>query len=80
MPIFLGVRILSAGSNKQIPKLQFLRNELNQTFTSLTLPGLELSALMNVLSVRQDQNNERLTFSAVSAWSESHNRSAWSLS
>lgn len=70
----------STGSNKQVPKLQFLRNEMNQTFASLTLSGLELTALMNILSVRQDQNNEWLAFSAVFAWSEPHIRSAWSFS
>lgn len=70
----------STGSNKQGPKHQFLRNEMNQTFASLTLSGLELTALMNILSVRQDQNNEWLTFSAVFAWPEPHIRSAWSFS
>lgn len=67
MPIFLGMFMLPVRSNKQIPKLLFLRNEVNQTFASLTLPGLELGALMNILSVRQDQKSEWLTFSVVLA-------------
>lgn len=78
--IFLGMLMPSTGSNKQVPKLQFLRNEMNQTFASLTLSGLELTALMNILSGRQDQNKERLIFSAVFAWPEPHIRSTWSFS